>query len=338
VDVMPTLLELAAIPAPAVDGKSLMGLLQSGDGADHVAFSETDYPVRFGWAPLKSIRKAGAKYIEAPRPEYYDLSADPKELSNLYAPWAAGVQDLRGALAEFRSQAPQPDTHATAPVDPKTIEELKALGYLGTNPGATTVPEPSMLPDPKDKIEVQNLIHAGMMAEEGGDVMAARNSFAAAAAADPASAIAHRQLGTIEFKAGAFKAAASHLAHAYAQQPGDASVALLLGQALEKTGDWKAAKDVLEAALQQSPGQYDGRVALGRVYRGLGNNAAAHDQLEAAMLLDAKRVEARLALAELLIAEGKKTAARVELQRILTADRKNAAALKLLLQTKAQTK
>ena len=334
VDVMPTLLDLAGIKVPEVEGSSLKSALQSGSGEDHVAFSETDYPVRFGWAPLKSIRQPGAKYIEAPRPEFYDLSADPKELNNLYAPWNDAVQSLRASLAEFRSKAPQPDTHATAPVDQNTVEELKALGYLGTNPGATTVPEPSMLPDPKDKIQVQNLIHSGMMAEEGGDPVAARKAFASAVEADPTSTIALRQLGTLEYKSGEYKQAAAHLAQAYARDAGDSTVALLLGQALVKTGDLKAAKDVLESALRTAPGQYDARVALGRAYAGLGNTAAAHDQYEAAMLLDGKRPEARLANAELLLAAGKKAAARSEIQKVIAADPKNSEAAALLAKAK----
>jgi choline-sulfatase len=334
VDVLPTLLDFAGIQTPTVDGKSLKATVESRKGEDHVAFSETDYPVRFGWAPLKSIRQPGAKYIEAPRPEFYDLSADPKEQKNLYAPWNDAVQTLRASLAEFRSQAPQPSTHATAPVDSNTVEELKALGYLGTNPGATTVPEPSMLPDPKDKIQVQNLIHSGMMADEGGDMAAARKAFAAAVGVDPASAIALRQLGTLEYKSGEYKQAAMHLAQAYAHDAGDSTVALLLGQALVKTGDLKAAKDVLESALKSTPGQYDARVALGRAYAGLGNTAAAHDQYEAAMLLDGKRVEARLATAELLLAAGQKAAARAEIQKVLAANPKNAEALALLSKSK----
>ena len=334
VDVMPTLLDLAGLSVPAVDGSSLKSALQTGAATDHDAFSETDYPIRFGWAPLRSIRQGGAKYIEAPRPEYYDLKADPRELTNLYAPWNDGVQALRAVLADFRSKAPQPDTHATAPVDPNTIEELKALGYLGTNAGATTAPEPSMLPDPKDKIEVQNLIHAGMMADESGDGVTAQQAFAAAVKADPGSAIALRQLGTAEFKVGKFKAAATHLASAYAHEPNDSSISLLLGQALEKTGDYDAAKNVLEAALKQSPGQYDARVALGRAYVALNQNVRAHDQFEAAILLYGNRSEARLALAELLIKEGKKDPARSELQRVLRVDPGNSTAKALLEKTK----
>jgi choline-sulfatase len=334
VDIMPTILELIQLPVPSVDGKSLAKLIRQEIDEERPVFAETDYPVRFGWAPLKAVRRSGAKYIEAPRPEFYDLTADPKEERNLYAPWEERVQKIRAVLADFRDKSPKATNVATAPVDPKTIAELKALGYLGTNPGETTVAEPSILPDPKDKIEIQNLIHAGMMAEESGDMKSAHKSFAAAVEADPTSAIARRQLGSIAYKTGEYKEAALHLSHAYAQQPSDSSVALMLGQTLEKTGDFKAARDVLEANLKQTPGQYDGRVALGRVYHVLGNNAAAHDQLEAAVFLDGKRIDARIALAKLLLAEGKTAEARKELQRALAVEPKNPELAKLLAQAK----
>lgn len=40
----------------------------------------------YGRSELKSIRKAGMKYIEAPLPELYHLAADPEEITNLHNP------------------------------------------------------------------------------------------------------------------------------------------------------------------------------------------------------------------------------------------------------------
>src|SRR5438046_2957874 len=111
---------------------------------ERIAFGETDYPLRFGWAPLRSVRTQGLKFIEAPRPELYDLKADAAELNNQYEPWNAQVKSLRGMLAELRAKAP-PAAPSAGVVGQGTIDELKALGYLGKADvgSATNVPEPS---------------------------------------------------------------------------------------------------------------------------------------------------------------------------------------------------
>src|SRR5437899_3225636 len=70
-DILPTALDLAGVAASGVlDGKSLTPYF-SGDTSDRVAIGETDYPLRFGWAPLRSVRSEGLKFIQAPRPELY---------------------------------------------------------------------------------------------------------------------------------------------------------------------------------------------------------------------------------------------------------------------------
>ena len=323
VDVFPTVMDLlglkpalgsifAADSAGASFKEALLGHApKPQEGDSETVFAETDYPLRFGWAPLKSVRDGSRKYIEAPRPEFYDLAADPGEADNRYQPWDANVQALRGKMAAFRSGAPK-TTAAQAPVDPKTIAELKALGYLGADPGSTTAPEPAMLPDSKDKIEVQNLLHTAMMQEENGEIAAARHSYEQAAAADASSFFALSQLGQLEFRARDFKPAVEHLSRAYALRA-DAQTALALGQALVMTGDFRVARDVLEAALKQSPGNYAARVALGKSYWRLEDMAAAQDQFEAAVLLDAKAAAAHLGLARVYLRQKKLEAARAEL-------------------------
>src|SRR5438105_12289675 len=100
-DIVPTILELLGIPAPAdLDGTSLKLAIPGSEPTSRIAFGETDYPLRFGWAPLRSVRSEGFKFIEAPRPELYDLSSDPGELRNGYVLWDRTTQKLRKMLAD----------------------------------------------------------------------------------------------------------------------------------------------------------------------------------------------------------------------------------------------
>lgn len=299
-DILPTVLEAAGFPASAeFDGRPLQPLWQGRKEAERPAPGETDYPLRFGWAPLRSMRAEGYKFIEAPRPEFYDLRADAGELRNLYEPWNERVQKLRAQLAELRGRAGTPASGGKVP--PETIEHLRALGYLGSDPGQTNVPEPSLLPDPKDKIVLQNLLHAAMMAEEGGRPAEARSALEKAVQADAKSAPALLQLGQLELKEGNYRKAAGYLAQARALRPQDSAAALDHGQALERAGDLPAARDALEDSLRLTPGQFPARQLLGRIYLRLGDLKAALDQFEAALFLEPRSVEGRMDLARALL-------------------------------------
>jgi choline-sulfatase len=308
-DILPTVLDLTKVAAPAkLDGESLKTYFTgtNADEPERIAFGETDYPLRFGWAPLRSVRTQGLKFIEAPRPELYDLHADAGELNNKYEPWNARVKDLRGMLAELRVKAP-PVAPSQSAVGQGTIDELKALGYLGRADvgSATNVPEPSLLPDPKDNIEEQNLLHLAMIASEDDRGADARKSLEKVLQLDPKSPTALKQLGELELRAGDYAQSAQHLKGALELRPEDATTALHEGQALEKLHDLPGARDALEASLKLLPRQLEARLLLGEVYLGLKDPKAAEDQFEAALLIQSSSVEGQLGVAKAAIAEGK---------------------------------
>ena len=269
-DILPTVLELVGIEPPQrLDGSSLKSYLTGTEIAGRTAIGETDYPLRFGWAPLKSVRRDNQKFIEAPRPERYDLHADPGELKNVYAAENPNVARARQVLAELPNSAKSADVAASQ----------------------------KSLPDPKDKIEEQNLLHDAMLASDDNRPEAAREALEKVLALDPNSPTALRQLGELELQAGNYAKAAIRLKAAHSARPDDSTVNLELGQALEKTGDYPGARDALETALQASPGQLDARILLGNVYLSLKDFRAAEDQFEAALLLQSDSAEAQAGLA-----------------------------------------
>src|SRR5258708_34995411 len=96
---------MTKIPAPAeLNGESLVPLIKQ-QAASHNLLAETDYPLRFGWAPLKALRAGDVKLIEAPRPELYDLKSDPGELKNLYSADGAQTKSMQAELAKWKSKA-----------------------------------------------------------------------------------------------------------------------------------------------------------------------------------------------------------------------------------------
>ncbi|HXE90162.1 MAG TPA: sulfatase-like hydrolase/transferase [Terriglobales bacterium] len=331
IDILPTVLAQLQLPIPKeLQGRSLTPSLKGESLPEIPAIGETDYPLRFGWAPLRSVRWENSKFIEAPRPEFYDLVADPGETRNGYEPWNPQVQAARALLAEFRAGA-EPGSAGKVPQE--TLEHLKALGYLGSDPGQTNVPEPSLLPDPKDKIELQNLLHRALMADEGGRPDVARAALEKAIALDETSAVAFLQLGQIELAQGDYAKAAQHLARARALRSNDAAAAWYHGQALEKLNDLAGARDALNEALRLAPGQYDARVLLGRVYARLGDAAAARDQFEAATLLRPKAAAARVELARMFLAEKRYADAASQLERASQGEAPTADVYRLLAES-----
>jgi Flp pilus assembly protein TadD len=331
-DIMPTALDLLKVPPPSqLDGESLQPYFSGAENASRVALGETDYPLRFGWARLRSVRAEGVKLIEAPRPELYDLRADPGELQNKYAPWDPMVQKFRAMLADLRAKTPAAAPSAGT-VGQGTIDELKALGYLGRADAgsATNVPEPSLLPDPKDKIEEQNLLHKAMMASEDERPAEARAALEKVLQLDPKSATALRQLGQLELKAGEYPKAAEHLRLVRELNPQDAGAAFEQGQALEKTGDLGGARDALESSLKVAPSEFPARLLLGQVYLDLKDPVKAQDQFEAALLLRPESVEAQLGLARTQIALGNLATAVQQLEPLSRSQPSNAEVFELL--------
>ncbi len=314
-DIMPTVLGLLGIAAPpSLDGESLEPFLTGIEATPRTVFGETDYPLRFGWAPLRSVRKEGFEFIEAPKPELYDLHADPGELRNQYEPWDGTVQKLRRVLAELSAKSPAAGKTSPGAVSVSTIDELHALGYLDSADArsATDVPEPWLLPDPKDKIEEQNLLHTAMMASENGDPNKARVALEKVLQLDESSAIALRQLGQLEMASGNYAKAAGYFRRRQDARPKDATDASEYGRALEMSGDLPGARGVLQASLKLNPDQFAARLSLGRVYLGLNDSKAAEVQFEAAVLLQPGSSEAQIDLAKALIRQ-KKFADAVEL-------------------------
>jgi arylsulfatase A-like enzyme/cytochrome c-type biogenesis protein CcmH/NrfG len=330
-DILPGILdELHLPPLARSDGESLIPYIEGRGGAGQTAFGETDYPLSFGWAPLRSVRDPGFKFIEAPHPEFYDLNGDPGELHSVYQPWNAEVQKLREKLAAERERYPRA-AKSPATVGTATTQELQALGYLGPADvgSSSTVAEPSLLPDPKDKIGEQNLLHAAMLASDEGHTSDARGALEKVLAMNGDSVIALTQLGQLELNGKNYGTAATYLARAQKLRPDDANLALNYGEALSKAGDQREAEEAVQASLKLNPRQYAARFLLGSIYFETQQWNAAQDQLEAALLIQSTP-EAHLELAEVLLAEQKFEEARQEAEAAIKIRGDSAEAYELL--------
>jgi choline-sulfatase len=154
VDVMPTILDMFGVPAPAGDGVSLTGAeTRRAVDADLEVYAESTYPRRFGWAPLHSLRADRFKLIDAPRPELYDLEADPGETHNAIAAHPTVAAAMLRRLRSLESGAALPPV--ASGMDAAVLARIAALGYIGDiTPEVSAVA--GVRPDPKDRIDVFN--------------------------------------------------------------------------------------------------------------------------------------------------------------------------------------
>jgi arylsulfatase A-like enzyme/Tfp pilus assembly protein PilF len=202
VDLMPTALELLGVPVPAaVQGVSLMPVTR-GQRLSLIAQSESWYPrYHYGWSELLSVQDERFHYIRAPRPELYDLQADPRELQDRSGDDAARLAALDRAL-ETHLQRTASATAAKGPqaVDSETEEKLAALGYVGASGGGRHM-EDRPRGDPKDKIGLYNLIKQASGASAEGRLDEAIAKVQEALRADPEIVEAYMLLGNFQKKA-----------------------------------------------------------------------------------------------------------------------------------------
>ena len=152
VDVMPTVLDMLDLPAPSMDGVSLVDLMNgSRRPPDLDVFAESRYPERFGWSPLRALRDGRFKLIDAPRPELYDLERDPFEERNLFDE-RRPLADAMMRRLEALDPRQRPARASEGAVVPAALREnLAALGYVTPAPMRVSRNRTS-LPDPKDRI------------------------------------------------------------------------------------------------------------------------------------------------------------------------------------------
>lgn len=142
VDVMPTLLAALGLPIPeGLEGVNLLSLPPASAASDAPRVSPSpalSESVLLG-EERKSWREGHWKLIVGPwragagPAQLFDLAADPQEQHELSAQEPARVMRMRAALVEHVQQLAA-GVDPTRPLDPETLEKLRALGYVHDEP------------------------------------------------------------------------------------------------------------------------------------------------------------------------------------------------------------
>jgi choline-sulfatase len=156
----PTLLQVAGVNDPIQNQFQSESLFNSKHREQPPAYSETFYPFSsFGWSPLHAIETDRFHYIDAPKPELYDLQSDPGETNNIAAARPAMVTVLKQKLQQLLAHNPfSPGKAGLATLSPDAQEKLRALGYFGFRAARSPAAPAAGLSDPKEKIVDFNTI------------------------------------------------------------------------------------------------------------------------------------------------------------------------------------
>jgi tetratricopeptide (TPR) repeat protein len=291
VDVVPTVLNLLEFPgADDIDGSTLLPLMSgamSDLGLD--AYSEAFYPrFHFGWSELLSLHSGNTKYIAAPRPETYDLAADPAETRNLFEERREQTERVMATLRAIERNGQRP-TPTPAQVDAETRSRLAALGYVASF-AAAPPPDAEGLADPKDKVDLFNLMtQAQEMAR-------------------------HRK------QAGSNAEVVSVLRQVLARDRNVVDAWLMLGNELSRQREYAAAVDQYRQALALKPDYDLAVIGLARAYRALGRVDDGIVGYRRFLDHDPSNAQVRFELAQALIDTGQPVAAEAELQVLLARD------------------
>jgi arylsulfatase A-like enzyme/tetratricopeptide (TPR) repeat protein len=167
IDIPPTLLDLTGGTVEGWRGRSLRPVIDptpprtnraagtpagSATLGEAAIYSESLSPrYHFGWSELYALTDDRYRLIRAPRDELYDVQQDPNETTSIADARPQARTAMRRALDALIVNAP---VNAPEAVSAGDREKLAALGYVGTQTGASLQLPGDQLPDPKDKIGV----------------------------------------------------------------------------------------------------------------------------------------------------------------------------------------
>jgi arylsulfatase A-like enzyme len=118
---------------------------------DRALYLETFFPFyAHRWHPLRAVVWRQTKYVDAPKPELYDLDRDPHELVNLAESKPELRERFAQRLASLEKEQPELKWQTDGVI---TSEDASKLGHLGYSSAATSGdPFDARLQDPKDRI------------------------------------------------------------------------------------------------------------------------------------------------------------------------------------------
>jgi choline-sulfatase len=269
VDVAPTTLEIAGVPIPSqMQGQSLLRIAKA--NADQPVYSISNFPQQaFGWSSLESWRAGKYLYIKAPKPELYDLAADPGATHNLAQTSKATLETIAGQLDAFdRRFSDAGNTSRGSELTSSEMQKLASLGYVGLQ--RSTAPTSATGVDPKDEIATANKILSALATLNEGKPERAVVILQPVLTAGPRMYLAQFVMGAALARQQQYPQAVEYLRRAIELQPDSTWAHYEMGSSLLKIGDYKTAVIHLEIASSRLPDFAQTHSLLAQAYEHLG--------------------------------------------------------------------
>ena len=307
VDLMPTVLAALGLEIPSqVQGRSLLPELR-GDNAvrSRDLYSETFLPrLHFNWSELRATESAKYHFIDAPRPELYDLTKDPGEVHNLFAEKKAVGEEMRAKLtALIREYSAGKEMAEKTGLDPALMERLKSLGYAGFSGGSNPNVANRDLPDPKDRIATYELISDAIADSQHGRYQESIEKLKAAIKTEPNSVPAHYLQGLNYYRSKMFSESVDELQKTVQLSPDYALAFFNLGMAQAHAGQIDAAIQTLQKTLQLDATNFEAAYNLGVAYLQKKQLAPAAEAFRQSVTINPELARGYRALGETLLYE-----------------------------------
>jgi len=265
VDLVPTLLAALGLPGgDATEGVNLLPALRGKEPPPRRSqYCESLLSeVGFGMAPLHALRRDGLKYIRAPRPELYDLRADPKELVNLFETERRRAVLLDDALGRVMDASVRRAVAADkSPMSKETMETLRSLGYLA--PAGVAKSLGGM--DPKDGMPLYARLEDARHAAQEKEWRESERLLREILAVLPANVSARNVLALVLLRQERLAEAKAEYALSLTHDPKQARVLSMLGTIDLIEGNLDGAEHAFTTALDMSPGFVEAMANLGFV-------------------------------------------------------------------------
>ncbi len=305
IDIMPTILDMLKIqPIPQTQGESLLAQLQSKKKPDLSTYIETYMPPEYyGWSELIGVIDGNWKYIQAPKPELYDLAKDPKEETNLFRKEEKVVGEMRKSLKStidkytFKTQA------GSRKLSLEEQERLAALGYIGGVALQSTTGKP--LPDPKDKTDEYSVIVLAHRYEYDEDYVKAEEYFKRVLSFSPDVAWNYIYLALLYQKMGKADKGLAVLEEGNKRIPNNLIILARLSLFYMRSIKLLKALDTAQAVLKIDPKYFDALYNAALSLAGMDRWPEALNYFERALAIEPENLPLRLQYGYCLAANGR---------------------------------
>jgi len=317
VDLLPTMLDAAALPVPAdLTGRTLLPASEREPTAPPRSsyFEAMSGMLNRGWAPLTGVLIDRDKFIDLPLPERYDLRADAAEAVNLSGRDSERDRTLLALLRQFAAPLPAERQTETA----EAAARLRALGYVAGNEAVK--PRYTEADDPKRLTALDADVHRAVEAAVAGRSSDAEAIYRSVIERRPDMGIAYRHLAFLQSRRGDLPGAVAVLRRATEAGVRDRRVFTLLAEYLSEAGRTGQAIQILEPLARAVDADADVLNTLGIAYAQAGQREPARHIFERVLTINPGSSVPLENLGMLALEQGDLQSARKHFERAIAVD------------------